>query len=178
MTPYMQIIIQFLYKQYSQRIMIALLPPYMLHLLFVNLQLFSNEAMRDKRSELEQARLGTNVALTELRQFEYDRLKSISNICVCCCGVFNVLNMLVFVMQSKSLGLNAFFRLWSQVDSMIIILNSITLINLIYKFGTSNIRMVECVLILMMWLKSLYYMRLVNEISPLVESIFVIMNDM
>lgn len=30
----------------------------------------------------------------------------------------------------------------------------------------------------MMWLKSLYYMRLVNEISPLVESIFVIMNDM
>lgn len=178
MTPYMQIIIQFLYKQYSQRIMIALLPPYMLHLLFVNLQLFSNEAMRDKRSELDQARLGTNVALTELRHFEYDRLKSISNICVCCCGVFNVLNMLVFVMQSKSLGLNAFFRLWSQVDSMIIILNSITLINLIYKFGTSNIRMVECVLILMMWLKSLYYMRLVNEISPLVESIFVIMNDM
>lgn len=50
--------------------------------------------------------------------------------------------------------------------------------NLFYKFGTSNIRMVECVLILMMWLKSLYYMRLVNEISPLVESIFVIMNDM
>lgn len=30
----------------------------------------------------------------------------------------------------------------------------------------------------MMWLKSLYYMRLVNEISPLIESVFVIMNDM
>lgn len=29
-----------------------------------------------------------------------------------------------------------------------------------------------------MWFKSLYYMRLVPEIAPLVESIFVIMNDM
>lgn len=57
MTDYMQIIIQFLYKQYSRRIMVALLPPYMMHLLFVNLQLFSNEAMRDKRAELEMAQL-------------------------------------------------------------------------------------------------------------------------
>ena len=103
MTPYMQIIIQFLYKKYSQRIMIALLPPYLLHLLFVNLQLFSNEAMRDKRFELDAevakaAKLNSNQELVVVVEAEYFRLRSISNICVSCCGVFNVLNMLVFVM--------------------------------------------------------------------------------
>jgi len=37
MTPYMQIIIQFLYEAYSKRIMLTLLPPYLFHLLFVNI---------------------------------------------------------------------------------------------------------------------------------------------
>jgi len=37
MTPYMQIIIQFLYDAYSKRIMLTLLPPYLFHLLFVNI---------------------------------------------------------------------------------------------------------------------------------------------
>ena len=44
--------------------------------------------------------------------------------------------------------------------------------------GTDRIRLVEAVLILMQWFKSMYYMRLVTEIAPLVEAIFVIMNDM
>ena len=53
-----------------------------------------------------------------------------------------------------------------------------TLINKYIDFGTEKIRVVESLLILSMWFKSMYYMRLVTEIAPLVESIFVIMNDM
>jgi len=46
MTPYMQIIIQFLYDAYSKKIMLTLLPPYIVHLIFVNIQIFANENMR------------------------------------------------------------------------------------------------------------------------------------
>ena len=81
-------------------------------------------------------------------------------------------------MQTKSLGIQACTRIWSIVDFSIIITNFMTLLNLIFDFGTSNIRVIESVLILAMWFKSLYYMRLVTEIAPLVESIFVIMSDM
>ena len=61
---------------------------------------------------------------------------------------------------------------------IIIITNFITLINLAVDFGTSTIRVVEMILIFFQWAKCLYYMRLIAKISPLVESIFVIMNDM
>ena len=71
-----------------------------------------------------------------------------------------------------------FVRIWSIVDFIIIVTNYITVINMFTPFGTDKIRLVEAVLILMQWFKSMYYMRLVTEIAPLVESIFVIMNDM
>ena len=76
------------------------------------------------------------------------------------------------------MGVDAFTRVWSINDFIIIITNFITLFNLIFDFGIVTIRVVESILILAMWFKSLYYMRLVNEIAPLVESIFVIMQDM
>jgi len=53
MTPYMKIIIQFLYEIYSRRIKIMLLPPYVAHLVFVNCQLFVNEYARDIASQME-----------------------------------------------------------------------------------------------------------------------------
>ena len=81
-------------------------------------------------------------------------------------------------MQTKSLGIKAFGRLWSQVDFFIIVTNWATVINLIWEIDLKKIRIIECILVLMQWFKSLYYMRLVNEIAPLVESIFVIMDDM
>ena len=37
MTPYIQVIIEFLYRAYSGRIMQFLLPIYVIHLIFVNL---------------------------------------------------------------------------------------------------------------------------------------------
>ena len=69
-------------------------------------------------------------------------------------------------------------RLWSIVDVVIIVLNFITLVNILYDAQTRYVRIVECVLVFSQWFKCLYYMRLVAKISPLVESIFVILNDM
>ena len=80
-------------------------------------------------------------------------------------------------MQTKSLGIKAFGRLWSQVDFFIIVTNWATVINLVWEMDLKKIRIIECILLLMMWFKSLYFLRLVNEIAPLVESIFVIMDD-
>ena len=94
------------------------------------------------------------------------------------CGMFNILTSFVFFMQSRSLGIQVFFRIWSIVDFFIVVTNFITLINLYSPFQKKTIRIIESVLILCMWFKSMYYMRLVTEIAPLVESIFVIMNDM
>ena len=67
--------------------------------------------------------------------------------------------------------------MWSIVDFIIIVSNFIIVIDIFNPLGTDKIRIVEVVLILMLWFKNIYYMRLVTEIAPLVESIFVILND-
>lgn len=61
---------------------------------------------------------------------------------------------------------------------IIIITNSITVGNLVFDIPIRNIRLVESILIFSQWFKCLYYMRLVNSISPLIESIFVIIQNM
>ena len=61
---------------------------------------------------------------------------------------------------------------------LIIVTNFATVLNLIFRWKTEYIRLVECTLVCSQWFKCLYYMRLVDQISPLIESIFVIMNDM
>jgi hypothetical protein len=150
--------------------MVALLPPYLFHLLFVNIQLFANESLRDQQAQQEDGSAIDEDALQSSTSF--------SNAVVMICGLVNILNSVVFCMQTKSLGIEACTRIWSIVDFSIIITNFITLLNLVFPFGIQNIRVIESVLILCMWFKSLYYMRLVTEIAPLVESIFVIMSEM
>jgi len=157
--------------------MLALLPPYLFHLIFVNIQLFANENRRDTWLKLEEGLPGNAQGAAEL-QADYDKIRKFSDAVVVICGTCNILNSFVFFMQSKSLGLQVFVRVWSIVDFSIIVTNFITLINLYLPMTKTKIRIIESVLILCMWFKSMYYMRLVTEIAPLVESIFVIMNDM
>ena len=109
---------------------------------------------------------------------KYKYAMFVSNTVVGISGCFNFLNMLVFIMQSKKMGIRVFLNPWRLVDIIIIITNSITVANLFYKIGTRHVRLVECVLIFNLWFKCLYYMRLVNAISPLIESIFVIIQNM
>ena len=124
-----------------------------------------------------------------------------SNSFVSVCGLLTLVNVFVFYKQTLILRWQAFSRIWSIVDFFIIVANALTFINIIggkslieienekkeYEIGEVDagellplkyIRIIECILIVLMWFKSLYYMRLVPDIAPLVESIFVIMNDM
>ena len=134
--------------------------------------------MRDSQAEMDQAIKDNDQQSIIRLEKAYDRANHLSEIVVIICGIFNLLNTLVFIMQTKSLGKRAFFRIWSIVDFIIIVTNFVTVINKYENFGIVKIRIIEAVLILSMWFKSMYYMRLVSAIAPLVESIFVIMNDM
>ena len=48
-TPYISIIIEFLYKKYSERIMQRLMPPFMFHLVAVMLLILFSERERDAK---------------------------------------------------------------------------------------------------------------------------------
>ena len=57
--------------------------------------------------------------------------------------------------------MQTFLRVWSIVDFLIIVTNFSTVLNLFVEIDAERIRVIEAVLILSMWFKSLYYMRLV-----------------
>jgi hypothetical protein len=135
-----------LYDAYSKRIMLALLPPYLVHLLLVNIQIFVNESMRDYRQQLQE--MAEDLEKDEMKT-EFDKMRKFSDSVVFICGIFNILNSFVFLMQSKSLGMQIFVRVWSIVDFFIIVTNFITVLNLYISFGTEKIRVIETVLILM-----------------------------
>ena len=134
--------------------------------------------MRDTRTEMDEASKIGDIEAMAGHKLKFDQVRHFSDIAVIICGIFNILNTVVFLMQTKSLGLAACTRVWSIVDFVIVITNFMTLLNKFSSLGTARIRIIEAILILSMWFKSMYYMRLVTEIAPLVESIFVIMNDM
>jgi len=97
--------------------------------------------MRDLREEIEHNPQDKALA------FKLFQATTTSNAVVLICGMFNFVNMVVFVMQSKNMGFSVLLRAWSVVDIIIIISNFVTVANLFLKIGTKNIRLVETVLI-------------------------------
>ena len=108
-TSYMKIVIKFLYDAYSYRIIIFLLPPYLAHLIAINLQIYYNEFMRSLREKMEHE----NSDDLEDYKAAYAKALIASNLIIVVCGGINILNTLVFIMQTKYLGTNAFTRIWS-----------------------------------------------------------------
>jgi hypothetical protein len=51
MTPYIMIVIEFLYTKYSEKIMMRLMPPFMLHLLSVFFLIYLSEKEREGENE-------------------------------------------------------------------------------------------------------------------------------
>jgi hypothetical protein len=92
MTPYMKIIVAFLYEIYSEKIKLVLLPPYLAHLAFVNIQLFVNEHKRDIVETLKH-----NPGDIMIKH-HLQKANTISNVVVCVCGGINFFNMLIFIM--------------------------------------------------------------------------------
>jgi len=61
--------------------------------------------------------------------------------------MFNFVNMLVFIMQSKNKGFSVLLSAWALVDIIIILSNTATVANLFIKISTKNLRLIECILI-------------------------------
>ena len=90
----------------------------------------------------------------------------------------NTLNMYIFTKQTLSLGIIVIKRLWSVVDFIIIVLNYFIVLNhFAFNIDIITIRVIEAILSVMLWFKSLYYLSLVGEIAPLVDIIFVIFSE-
>lgn len=99
MTPYMKIIIQFLYEAYSAKIKLLLLPPYLAHLLAANLQIYGNES--DRALKLEKFLLqagGEDETSMKIKTLDKQSAQAVilSNVLVNICFIINCLNMVVF----------------------------------------------------------------------------------
>ena len=79
-----------------------------------------------------------------------------------------ILNLVDFVQMACYLRCEMIWRFWSYLDLLSISLNLICSSNLFASPDLIQIRIVEAFLVLVMFLKSLYFMRLIQEIAPLV----------
>jgi hypothetical protein len=92
--------------------------------------------------------------------------------------ISNVVNLIFFLRQSFDLGYGMFSRLWSIVDGLSLALNIFLILSVyFFNFSVEWMRWLETMLCLCMWFKALYYLGLVEEISPLIDIIFVIVKD-
>lgn len=85
--------------------------------------------------------------------------------------------MYYIIRQTISLQKRALTRFWSIIDFLIVMLNLVVTFDLFANLDKIFMRCIEAFLILLMFLKSLYFLGLVSEIAPLINIIFVIMVD-
>lgn len=86
------------------------------------------------------------------------------------------------IRQAQSLKLKMLKRFWSYVDFFIIIFNIYIVLHTLFNqdYDVSNerhLRIFESIQMLLLWFKSLYYLALVGQIAPLIDSIFMIVVD-
>jgi hypothetical protein len=86
-------------------------------------------------------------------------------------------NTWIFVKQTWHLKTLVFIRKWSYIDLAIIILNIVIVSSLVFHIEIWVLRIIEAFLTLLIYLKSLYFLRLVGNIAPIIDIIFVILND-
>ena len=87
---------------------------------------------------------------------------------------------IIFIKSTINHGVTVFKRMWSVVDFLIILFNLVVIVNTVPSdplMDIMNLRIIEAFLMIMMWFKSLYYIQLIGEISPLVDMIFIILTD-
>ena len=147
----------------------TLLPQYIFHLIFINMQMFFAERAR---------KLDPGAAVGTEDAEKYRAANNLANTFNILSFLFNIINIFVFTKQTQTLGSQAIYRIWSITDFCIIVCNITVFTKVFFNVSLSFIRIVEAILIILIWFKSLYYMRLVGAIAPLVDSIFVIMREM
>jgi hypothetical protein len=92
MTPYIKIVIEFLYQKYSEKIMTRLMPPFGLHLIAVFLLIFLSEMERD----LVDDESGEGDKRAKIITLQKDIIQIVA-------FTLNIVNLLIFGMQTYHL---------------------------------------------------------------------------
>ena len=171
-TDYVTIVIQFLYSRFRDKIVTQKLPFYIAHLASVLLGVVFNDLLRDKRK-----------ADVEALKLDPDFVAAVSYLTVVAPG-FNVaalvitsLNLIEFGRQLNYLRIRMAYRFWTYTDLFSLGLNFSCSITSLGLDDPQSTRVVESLLILVMFVKLLYYLRLIPEIAPLVSMMAAIVVD-
>lgn len=167
----------------------SLLPPYLMHLLAVMIQIYTSELYRDTVLNRGHSAWDSHGAgnsdlrapgnYLDMMEYEYrlDWSRRYKNNAIVACSLINLLNFLIYCKQSYYLGFDIFRRKWSVMDMWILSLNFVNTASLVIDIGIQRLRVVESILCILQWFKFLYFMQLVDDIAPYVNIIFVIFND-
>lgn len=187
MTIYIKVLVHFLYQKYKAKIMNFLLPPYLLHLSAVMMQIHASERYRDELvnnvydqedfSFIDLVEQQGSSASKSTAEVTYTNAHYWKNVWTIVCSLINFLNFMIFCKQSYYLGTNLYRRKWSMMDIMILGLNFVNTASLFISIEVFSLRIVESILCILQWFKFLYFMQLVDDIAPYVSIIFVIMKD-
>ena len=183
-TSYMDLLIQFLFKHYSKKIMRTLLPFYLLQLLSMLAFIFVTE--RRWENNLLSIEMGADelgvVDTSEDSQVarDFSKLAGVNGLLNFLMTVSTVVNFGFFFFQIVHLRMDVIRRMWGYVDALVIILNTTIIFDELFtdSIETKPMRIIEATLMLLLWFKSLYFLSLMSEIAPLIDMIFSILDAM
>jgi hypothetical protein len=94
-------------------------------------------------------------------------------------SALSLINFIFLCIQTRQIGLRIqISRLWAWLDLFVFLINMIILLsNFFLQIDIQVQRLFEAMLIVTATLKSLYYLRLIGEIAPLIDIIIVIVWD-
>jgi len=166
MTSYVEVIIEFMYNQFRNKIMQVLLPGYLLQLSSIQAIVIISDKVRDHMLIHGDEGIDDLNALVDLRK-----------IALVCCLFVNILNLVIFIRSTIHIGHRMLYRFTSWMDLIIILAVFYICQQLLFELNQTFLRCVEAVLIVFIWFKSIYFLRLIDEIAPLVDMISIIIND-
>lgn len=91
--------------------------------------------------------------------------------------IATILNLVWVIQQSCFLRLEALTRGWTYLDLTSIGMNLYLSMNIFTDIDVISSRYVEALLVIVMSFKSLYYMRLIKEVAPLIDAMSNILVD-
>lgn len=92
-------------------------------------------------------------------------------------SILNLINLVLFIRQTIAIRWLQLKRGWAYMDLIIIATNLGVTYSLFFEVSTIDMRILEAILIACLLGKSLYFMMLNSEISPLINIILTVLKD-
>lgn len=162
-----------------------LMPPFILHIISVILAVISAELYR---SQIMYNNVGQTFDMTyDLKNLvdvgDEDvvwlnkKLFILQFLARLFCAILNIINFFTFFQQSYHMRQAQFYRGWAYLDLIILGSNLVVTFSLFGNVKLVPLRVFESILIVAIFFKSLYFLRLIGEIAPLIDIIFTILSD-